>query len=420
MMVPMLIKQGLFYMLNKDGWPIQSFRKTGIESTKNKMGIKTKIKFGMIGCGLMGREFAVASVRWPALLETTAQPEIIAVCDVNKNLFNWYTDNFDSIKATTTDYQQLLLNDEIDAIYCAVPHNLHEKIYSDIIKAGKHLMGEKPFGIDLKANKKIMKVIQDNPNVFVRCSSEFPYYPGAHQIHKLIQENRWGKIIEVNAGFLHSSDVNFDKTINWKRMVDINGEYGCMGDLGMHALHIPIRSQWIPKRISAFLSNIVTERPNGKGEIVPCKTWDNATLSCVVDHPHEQYNFPMTLKTYRIAPGEIDTWYLEVIGTVFSARYSTKYPKTLQTMHYVNGGKQEWRYEDLGYTSVFNTITGGIFEFGFTDAMLQMWASFIEELANPTFNKNFGCITPEETLVQHNILTAALKSGETGNAVMLD
>ena len=380
---------------------------------------KKRIKFGIIGCGLMGREFAVATARWPAMLETTACPEIIAICDVNKDLFSWYTDNFDTIKTTTTSYQELLSNNEIDAIYCAVPHNLHEKLYIDIIKAGKHLMGEKPFGIDLEANKKIMEAIRENPNVFVRCSSEFPCYPGAHQIQKFIQENQWGKIVEVNAGFLHSSDVNFNKPINWKRMIDVNGEYGCMGDLGMHALHIPIRSGWIPKKISASLSNIVTERTDGKGRIIPCETWDNATLSCIVDHPQENYNFPMTLKTYRFAPGEIDTWYLEVIGTKFSARYSTKYPKTLQTMHYENGGKQEWRAEDLGYASVFNTVTGGIFEFGFTDAILQMWGSFVEELTNPDFNKTFGCITPEETLIQHQILTAALKSGKTGNTQSL-
>lgn len=383
------------------------------------MSTKKAIKFGIIGCGLMGREFAVAAARWPALLKTTARPEIIAICDVNETLFDWYTDNFSAIKMTTTDYQELLSNDEIDAIYCAVPHNLHERVYIDIIKAGKHLMAEKPFGIDLEANLKIMKVVHDNPDVFVRCSSEFPYYPGAHQIHKLIQENPWGKIIEVNAGFLHSSDLNFDKTINWKRTIEINGEYGCMGDLGMHTLHIPIRSQWFPKCVSASLSNIVTERPNGKGWMVPCETWDNATLFCMVDHPDEENVFPMTLKTYRIAPGEIDTWYLEIIGTKFSMRYSTKSPKILQTMHYKNGGKQEWRSEDLGYESVFDTITGGIFEFGFTDAMLQMWASFVEELTNPSFDKTFGCITPQETLAQHHILTAALKSGKAADTQLL-
>ena len=51
------------------------------------------LKFGIIGCGLMGREFAVAASRWPALLNTTTRPEIIGICDVNEDLFDWYTSN---------------------------------------------------------------------------------------------------------------------------------------------------------------------------------------------------------------------------------------------------------------------------------------------------------------------------------------
>ena len=42
-----------------------------------------------------------------------------------------------------------------------------------------------------------------------------------------------------------------------------------------------------------------------------------------------------------------------------------------------NGRMQEWRCEDLGDASLAETITGGIFEFGFTDAKLQMRASFV-------------------------------------------
>ncbi len=383
------------------------------------MKSKEKVRFGIIGCGLMGREFAVASARWPAILDLDARPEIVGISDLNENLFKWYTDNFDSIKMVTTDYHELLKNDEIDFIYCAVPHNLHEQIYIDIIKSGKHLLGEKPFGIDLKANQHILDAIEENPDVFVRCSSEFPFYPGAHRIHKFINENPWGRIIHVHSSFLHSSDINFDKPINWKRMIDMNGEYGCMGDLGMHALHIPIRSGWIPKTVSATLSNIVSERPNGNGEMVECKTWDNAILQCVVEHPQEKYDFPMTVKTYRIAPGETDTWSLEILGTKFSARFSTKYPKTLQTMKYENGGKQEWRSEDLGYDSVYKTITGGIFEFGFTDAILQMWASVLDEFIHRDEERPYGCIRPDETRVQHEILTAALESHKKRQIIRL-
>jgi predicted dehydrogenase len=381
---------------------------------------KRKVRFGIIGCGLMGREFAVVSARWPALLDTRANPEIIAICDLNENLFDWYTDNFESIKITTTNYLDLLSEKDIDIIYCAVPHNLHEKFYTDIIRAGKHLLGEKPFGIDIEANKRILEVIKAHPDVFVRCSSEFPFYPGGHQVQKYIQENPWGRIIEVHSGHLHSSDLNFEKAINWKRMIDINGEYGCLGDLGMHALHIPIRSRWIPKRLSASLSKIVTERPDGKGGMAPCETWDNGTISCEVEHPTDSYTFPMTLKTYRIAPGEIDTWYIEVIGTKFSVKFSTKFPKTLQTMHYENGGVQEWRHEDVAYTSAYKTITGPIFEFGFTDAILQMWAAVIDEFTERRDNMPFGCITPQETRLQHRILTAALESGKCGRVVELD
>lgn len=366
------------------------------------------IKFGIIGCGLMGREFASAVARWSHLLKPSAKPEIIAICDKNTDLFEWYTKNFSSITSTTIDYKELLSNNEIDAIYCAVPHVLHKEIYINIIRAGKHLLGEKPFGIDKEANEAILLEIEKHPNVLVRSSSEFPFYPGAQRVIQAIQKTEFGKIIEVNAGFLHSSDINPNKTINWKRMIAINGEYGCMGDLGLHVLHIPLRMGWMPKRIYAQLSNLVTERPNGNGDMVTCETWDNAIINCDVETDSGQY-FPMTCKTYRIAPGETNTWYIEVKGTRKSISYSTKYPKTLMTMDYKPGGDQEWRREDLGYETVFPCITGGIFEFGFTDAMLQMWAAFIEELVTSDAGK-FGCATPEETYQSHLILTAALES----------
>ena len=53
-------------------------------------------------------------------------------------------------------------------------------------------------------------------------------------------------------------------------MVQFNGEYGCLGDLGMHPLHIPLRFGWLPVNVRALLSKIITERPDGKGGMAPC------------------------------------------------------------------------------------------------------------------------------------------------------
>jgi predicted dehydrogenase len=371
---------------------------------------RKQIRFGIIGLGLMGREFGSAAARWCHLLDLDFQPVIAGICDTNPKLFDWFESNFDTIKVTTSDYHDLLNSDQIDAIYCAVPHNLHAQLYTEIIQSGKHLLGEKPFGVDLAANQQIMEVINTHPEVIVACSSEFPFFPAAQRIIGYINENRFGQIIEASSGLLHSSDLDPNKKINWKRMIDINGEYGCMGDLGMHALHIPLRAGWIPRNVRAMLSNIVTERYNNEGVKVPCATWDNATLVC--DVKTESQQFPLTIQTYRIAPGETNTWYLRILGTEFSVEYSTKYPKSLRTMSYTPGGDQAWQTLDLGYQTAYPTITGGIFEFGFSDSLLQMWAAFCDQLTNGRDNMRqpFYCATPEETAQHHQVLTAALES----------
>ena len=368
------------------------------------------IRFGIIGAGLMGREFASAAARWAHLPDMKVKPEITAVCDKNPAILSWYRDNFSSVRNLTDDYRTLLADSTVDAVYCAVPHNLHEEIYTAVIKAGKHLMGEKPFGIDLKANEAILACLKTHPTVFARCSSEFPFYPAVQRIGGMIEKGVFGRIIEVDGFFLHSSDLDPDKAINWKRMIEFNGEYGCMGDLGMHVCHVPFRAGWIPKNVRAILSDIVKERPDGKGGRVPCKTWDNATLLCEATDPVSGDGFPLTLKTQRIAPGEKDTWSLTVLGTRASARFSTKNPKLLQVMEY-KGGEQVWQQMDMGHETAFKSVTGGIFEFGFCDSILQMWAAFLCELDERTAPKKFaGCATPEEAHLSHRLFTAALRS----------
>src|SRR5688500_15534272 len=259
------------------------------------------IRFGIIGGGLMGREFAAAVARWPVLLEPVAKPEIVAVASRTSKSFDWFTSNFPSIKQTTTEWRELLKNDAVDVVYVAVPHDLHGETYIAALGAGKHLFGEKPFGIDLAANESILAACRKHPKLFVRCSSEFPFYPGAQKICDMIDAGAFGRIIEVQTGFLHSSDLDPNKAINWKRQVQTNGAYGSMGDLGMHVCHVPFRAGWRATSVRAVLSKIYPQRPDGKGGMADCDTPDNATLLCTASDSSGE-TFPWTLKTFRIAP----------------------------------------------------------------------------------------------------------------------
>ncbi len=379
-----------------------------------------QIKFGIIGLGLMGKEFASAVARWCHLTEDDLpQPVISGICNRKDDKDSkWFMDHFPTIDVITHDYHDLLSPGKVDAIYCAVPHHLHESIYTDIIKSGIHLLGEKPFGIDLPANSNILKAARENTGVVVRCSSEFPYFPGARKVMDWVREKRYGRLIEVRAGFHHSSDLDMNKTINWKRMSGFNGEYGCMGDLGFHIHHIPLRAGWKPKWVFADLQKIVAARPDTDGKMVPCDTWDNATVTCGCSDPDNGKDFPLVLETKRMMPGATNTWFIEVYGTKASFRFSTHDPRSFY--YSITEGKEPgWTRVDLGSQSYLPTITGGIFEFGFSDAIQQMIAAFLYEFTENPEKHSFRCGMPEETEMSHKIMTAALESNKEGRKIFL-
>lgn len=368
------------------------------------------VRFGIIGAGMMGREFASAIARWCHLVDTKARPEIVALATRSAKSFEWFRAHFPSIKHYSHDYRDLLADPELDAVYAAVPHHLHEEVCCAVITAGKHLLAEKPMGIDLAANAAILHTHKQHPNVLLRCSSQWAFFPGAQRICDAIDQGAFGRIIEVNTGFLHSGDLDPNRPMNWKRYVEFNGEYGVMGDLGIHACFIPLRAGWNPVNVRAILSKIYDKRPDEHGALAPCRTWDNATLLCEAEDKQNNYRFPLTLRAHRIAPGERNSWYIEVYGTHASARFSTSDPKGLAWLEY-KGGEQVWGRIQTGFDTAFKTITGSNFEFGATDALLQMLAAFVFELLEGRPLRRFaGCMKPEETATAHRLFTAALKS----------
>jgi predicted dehydrogenase len=362
------------------------------------------VRIGLIGGGLMGREAASALARWFALVDFPVRAELTAVCELHPGRLDWFR-QVPTVKQLTPDHRDLLANPDIDVVYAAVPHHLHEEIYLDVLRAGKDLFAEKPFGIDLAAARRVRDEAVALGR-FVRVSSEFPFLPGAQRAVAALRAGGFGKILSIRNSFLHSSDLDPTKPINWKRQTRFCGEAGVMNDLGLHVAHVPLRMGWKPKRVHAQLQKIYTERPDGKGGLAACDTWDNATLHCAVDLPG-QSEVPLTLEMKRMSPTDTNSWELEILGTDGGVRFSTKQPKTLWT--YVRGREQSWCATDLGFAMPFKTITGGIFEPGFPDILMQMWASFLAERAGQLGDR-FGCATPDEAVAHHELWAAALRS----------
>lgn len=382
--------------------------------------IATPVNVAVIGGGLMGREIAVAIQRWPALIDHSVRPRLVAVCDINPAALDWF-DAIDTVTTKATDYAQLLADDSIDVVYVAVRHDLHEKIYTDVIRAGKSLLAEKPFGIDGDAAQEVLAAAAEHPESFVRCSSEMPFFPGAQRAIDYVRSGALGTIIEARNSFLHSSDLDLRKQINWKRQSQYCGTAGVLNDLGLHTWHVPLRLGWAPESVFAVLQNIVPERPGPDGQLVPCDTWDNAVLHSW--SRHDGVLFPLTTETKRIDPGHKNTWLFEATGLDGGVRFSTKNPKIVEVFTTRElpgiGQEQMWQQIDAGSQSAWPTVTGPNFETGFSDSILQMWAAFLAE-RNGSLGDRFGTVRPEEAAFTHSIYRAAIRSNETKQAVALN
>lgn len=383
------------------------------------MSTAETVNVAIIGGGLMGREIAAAIQRWPALIDHPVRPRLTAVCDINPAALEWFAE-IDTVTSTVTDYHELLADDSIDVIYVAVRHDLHQQLYVDVIESGKSLLAEKPFGIDGAAARAILAASAAHPESFVRCSSEMPFFPGAQLAIDYVRSGALGQIVEARCSFLHASDIDRSKPINWKRQAQFCGEAGVLNDLGMHTWHVPLRLGWTPQTVYGVLQDIVTERPGPDGTPVVCDTWDNAVLHSWVEQ--DGARFPLTTETKRIDPGQKNTWVFEAIGMDGGVRFSTKNPKSVEVFTFTEvpgaGREQVWQQVDAGSQSVWPTVTGGNFETGFSDSILQMWAAFLAERAG-ALGEGFGAARPEEAALTHEIYAAAITSHREGRAVAL-
>jgi predicted dehydrogenase len=103
-----------------------------------------RLRIGIVGCGE-----ATQIMHLPSLAFRSDLFEVTALCDVSASVVGAVADRW-RIGARTTAHEELLRQDDVDAVLVAVPDAFHGAVTLDALAAGKHVLVEKPMCMTLR------------------------------------------------------------------------------------------------------------------------------------------------------------------------------------------------------------------------------------------------------------------------------
>ena len=150
-----------------------------------------QLNFGIIGGGMIG-------VSHMKNIRLNGQ-KIAWLAEVNPALGGKVGKEF-GIPNVTTDYHIMLKDKNLDAVVVGVPPFLHSPIGIDVLKAGKHLLMEKPLAHTIAAAEALVKEARKHPRLAISgCSTRYcTRNPKWQAIKKIVDSGKLGRIYHIN------------------------------------------------------------------------------------------------------------------------------------------------------------------------------------------------------------------------------
>jgi predicted dehydrogenase len=125
---------------------------------------------------------------------------ISAVAETNKSRLNAIADKF-NIKERYTDYNELLKKNDADAVIVATPTSTHKDVAIACLKAGKHVLVEKPLARTYKEAKPIVEAAAKNKKL-IMVGMNLRYRPDAMILKSILASGEAGEPFYVKAGWV--------------------------------------------------------------------------------------------------------------------------------------------------------------------------------------------------------------------------
>ena len=190
-----------------------------------------KMKIGIVGCG------GIANGKHLPAIKKNGSFEILAVCDLVKERAEKAKAEYGTPETRVyTDYQELLKNEaEIEAVYVLTPNRSHSFISIDAMKAGKHVMCEKPMAKTYEEAKKMVETAKETGKILT-IGYQNRYRPDSLYLKAACENGELGEVYYAKGHAIRRRAVP-----TWG--VFLNEEEqggGPLIDIGTHALDLTL------------------------------------------------------------------------------------------------------------------------------------------------------------------------------------
>ncbi len=182
-----------------------------------------KIRFGIVGSGV------IASFHVQAL-QVMKNVEVIQICDIKEERAKEYGEKFNI--AWTTNYDEMLANNNIDIIDIVVPSGLHADLGIKAAQAAKHVIVEKPIDVTLEKADALIDACNKS-DVTLAVISQMRYFDSVLKMYDIINSGKLGKILQGDAYIKWFRSNEYYASGGWRGTKKLDGG-GAFMNQGVH------------------------------------------------------------------------------------------------------------------------------------------------------------------------------------------
>jgi predicted dehydrogenase len=208
--------------------------------------------------------------------------KVIACCDIDEGRAKHFAATH-GIKRVTTDLAELLADNEISAISCVASDRAHAPVSISALRAGKHVLCEKPMATSLAEARNMVKAARAAGRVNM---INFSYRDSfaLQKAHQLVAAGMLGRITHVEASYLQSwlcsefwGDWRKSQALLWRLSKDHCG--GTLADIGCHIIDFATYVAGPVSRLSCQLSTLKKGEPGEREGDYRLNADDNVVIA---------------------------------------------------------------------------------------------------------------------------------------------